>query len=116
MRVIKDTIYVSPSIGIFKVETGKRLQIKQKTFIGIILYIRFLWNNIFKKQKIKGMETININKALIADLEKIIHIGPVRALEIVKHRPFRDIHELSNVPGLGKIRMQQILQQGIASV
>jgi competence protein ComEC len=59
-------------------------------------------------------EKININSASETDLQKIIHIGPVRALKIINHRPFRDIYELSNVLGLGKKRMDQILAQGLA--
>jgi len=62
------------------------------------------------------METININKASAADLQKITGIGPVRATKMIEHRKnkaFRDIYEVSNVAGLGKKRMDKIIQQDI---
>lgn len=62
------------------------------------------------------MEKVNINKAEEKELQKIIHIGPVRALKIIKRRPYKDIYELSNVLGLGPIRMNQIFKQGIIEI
>ena len=59
---------------------------------------------------------VNINKATEKELLDIIHIGKVRAGKIVKRRPFKDIFELSNVLGLGEKRMNDIIQQNIASV
>lgn len=66
------------------------------------------------------MEKVNINTADGPDLEKIIHIGPIRAGEIIKKqifaRPFKDIYELSKILGLGQKRMDDIIKQGIATV
>lgn len=58
---------------------------------------------------------VNINRADELELQKIIHIGPVRASKIIARRPYRDIYELSNVMGLGKIRMGEIIRQGIVT-
>jgi competence protein ComEC len=62
------------------------------------------------------MVSININTVNIADLQFIIHIGPIRAAEIIKRRPLRDVYELSYVPGLGKIRMDAIIAQGLVII
>jgi competence protein ComEC len=58
---------------------------------------------------------ININRASYEDLQKIIHIGPKRAQMIIDMRPFKDLYELSNVYGLGKFRMNDIIKQGLAA-
>jgi len=62
------------------------------------------------------METININKAGPNRLSDIIHIGAVRAYEIIRNRPFKDVHELSKIPGLGGKRMKDIIEQGLVTV
>jgi competence ComEA-like helix-hairpin-helix protein len=62
------------------------------------------------------METkVNINRASLKDLQRIVHIGPKRAGKIIARRPFRDIFELSNVLGLGEKRMKAILAQVFAA-
>jgi DNA uptake protein ComE-like DNA-binding protein len=62
------------------------------------------------------MKKVNINKAQYAILLQIIHIGKKRAEKIIANRPYKDIHELSKVIGLGKKRMDDIITQGIAVV
>ncbi len=57
---------------------------------------------------------IDLNKADEKQLQNIIHIGPARAKKIVAYRPYRDLFELSNVKGLGKKRMWDIINQGYA--
>lgn len=59
---------------------------------------------------------VNINKASTKDLEKIVNIGPKRAVAIQENRPFKDLYELSKVPQIGKKRMEAILKEGIAVV
>jgi len=59
------------------------------------------------------MNTININRATLEELQKIKHIGPKRAQKIINRRPYRDIYELSNVLGLGGKRMKDILDQNL---
>ena len=58
---------------------------------------------------------IDLNKATLEELQKIIHIGPKRAQMIIDMRPFKDLYELSNVGGLGKFRMNDIIGQGLAA-
>ena len=59
------------------------------------------------------MKTVNINKATAEELQAIVHIGKKRAGEIIAGRPFRDIHEISKVTRIGRIRMAQIINQHI---
>jgi len=59
---------------------------------------------------------ININTASFEDLQKIIHIGPARAQEIINLRPFTSIHDLTRVDGIGPSRLEDIIEQGIACV
>lgn len=59
------------------------------------------------------MEQINVNKAPEKDLQKIKGVGPVRAKKIIENRPFRDLYELSKIAGLGKKRMDAIINQDI---
>jgi competence protein ComEC len=60
----------------------------------------------------KEMKEININRAGVEELQLLIHIGPKRAEKIIKRRPYRDAFELSNVLGLGKKRMTDLLFNG----
>ena len=66
------------------------------------------------------MEKVNINKADGEQLQKIIHIGPIRATHIIYQttvlETFKDIYELSTILGLGPKRMKDIIEQNIAEV
>ncbi len=46
----------------------------------------------------------------------IIHIGPVRAAEMIQIRPFSSIEDLERIKGIGPSRLADIKQQGIACV
>jgi DNA uptake protein ComE-like DNA-binding protein len=61
-------------------------------------------------------ECVNINNASIQDLTRIVHIGTVRAEEIVRIRPFRTVDDLTRVSGIGQVRLQDIVAQGLACV
>ena len=65
------------------------------------------------------MEKVNINMATQKELTRIIHIGKVRAEIIFIARSkdkFKDIFELSNICGLGAIRMNDVINQDLATV
>jgi competence protein ComEA len=55
---------------------------------------------------------ISLNEASRKELDAIPEIGPVLARRIVDHRsrygPFTTVDELTNVPGLGEIRLSRI--------
>ena len=66
------------------------------------------------------MEKVSINRADFEELQRIIHIGPVRSANILSERifngPFKDIYEISNISRLGQKRMEDIIKQGIVDV
>ncbi len=56
----------------------------------------------------------NINKAGFEELVAISGIGPVLAGRIIAYRQenrFKDVYELSNIKGLGRKRMSDIIDQ-----
>ncbi|MBS3941680.1 MAG: S-layer homology domain-containing protein [Actinobacteria bacterium] len=59
---------------------------------------------------------VDINSADIEELQRIIHIGPDRAQEIVTLRPFGSVEDLDRVDGIGPARLQDILDEGVACV
>jgi DNA uptake protein ComE-like DNA-binding protein len=59
---------------------------------------------------------ININTALIDDLDRIIQIGPATAQKIIEARPFYSLSDLEKVDGIGEITLQKIIEQGCAYV
>ncbi len=64
-------------------------------------------------------ERVDINTASYNRLQDIIHIGPVRANEIFSLRqeePFNSVDDLTRVRGIAEVRLQDIKDQGIATV
>ena len=62
---------------------------------------------------------IDLNSASLLDLQRIIHIGPQRAQEILELRavrPLRNVDDLKWVSGLNQRRIADIKQQGLAYV
>lgn len=57
---------------------------------------------------------VNINKASTEELQEIIHIGPERAEELVKLRPFTSVDDLSRIKGIGPKRLEDIKKQAKA--
>lgn len=69
--------------------------------------------------KERTVNCIDINTASRKELQRIIHIGPARADEIIrlrKIRLFTSLDDLSRVTGLGEKRIEDIKDQGIACV
>lgn len=63
-----------------------------------------------------NQSVVNINTGTEKELISLIHIGPVRAKHIISNRPYKDLYELSSIPGLGKIKIDSIIQEGKATV
>src|SRR5699024_3693749 len=57
---------------------------------------------------------ISINDASAEELQQIIHIGPVRAEDVIKARPFNSVSDLTKVKGIGPSRIDDIKNQGLA--
>lgn len=64
-------------------------------------------------------ECIDINRADIEALRRIIHIDIERAQQIVTlrlQRPFTSVDQLTRLPGIGEARLRDIKAQGLACV
>jgi competence protein ComEC len=59
---------------------------------------------------------ININTADLTSLTRIIHIGEATAKSIIESRPFVSLEDLQRVRGIGSRKIEDIRQQGLASV
>lgn len=65
---------------------------------------------------ISDAEKIDINSASTEDLVKIIHIGDVRATELISLRPFSSLDDLVRINGIGRTRVEDIKKEGLAWV
>ena len=59
---------------------------------------------------------IDINEASFENLRQIQHINEERAKELIELRPFKNINELRKIYGIGKGRLRDIKQEGLACV
>ncbi len=69
-----------------------------------------------KVETAEMVDRVEINSASIQELTKIVHIGPARAEEIVRLRPFSSLDDLTRVPGIGAKTVADIKEQGLAYV
>lgn len=58
----------------------------------------------------------DINQASIDELQKIIHIGPERAQDLIDLRPYDSIDDLTSINGIGPARIADIKDQGLACI
>jgi competence protein ComEC len=59
---------------------------------------------------------VDINSAGFEALQLIIHIGPVRAQEMLEIRPFSSVDAMDRIDGIGPARLADIKAQGVACV
>ena len=59
---------------------------------------------------------MDINSASVEDLQKVKHIGAVRAQEMLTLRPFSSVDDMERIHGIGPKRLAEIKDQGIACV
>ena len=59
---------------------------------------------------------VDINTASARQLERIVHIGPVRAQSIIDLRPLSSVAGIQRVSGIGPARIRDIHNQGLACV
>jgi len=70
-------------------------------------------------QHLEEERRVELNSASYAELQRIRHIGPARAQEIINLReilPFRSVDDLKWVAGLGAQKIEEIKEQGLAYV
>lgn len=61
-------------------------------------------------------DCIDINNASIDKIKNIIHIGDVRADELITKRPYHSLDELTKIKGIGESRLNDIKEQGLACI
>ena len=59
---------------------------------------------------------VDVNSASAEELELIIHIGPVRAADLIEKRPFISLDDLVRIDGIGPSRLADIKAQGVACI
>ncbi|WP_313799798.1 MBL fold metallo-hydrolase [Cytobacillus sp.] len=59
---------------------------------------------------------IDINHGSLEQVEKIIHIGPERAMDLIELRPYDSVDDLSRIKGIGPVRIKDIQSEGLACV
>jgi competence protein ComEC len=59
---------------------------------------------------------VDLNTASRERLQEIVHIGPERAEEIERLRPFRRVEDLQRVTGIGPARLRDVIAEGVACV
>lgn len=59
---------------------------------------------------------IDINTAGVVDLDRIVHIGPSRAEEMLTLRPFASVADMERITGIGASRLADIVAEGLACV
>jgi DNA uptake protein ComE-like DNA-binding protein len=57
---------------------------------------------------------VNINTADYESLLRIIHIGPVRARELISLRPFQSVNDMIRINGISQLRLAAIASEGLA--
>jgi len=58
--------------------------------------------------------SIDINAAPLKELVEIVHLGEVRALELISLRPFYSLDDLIRIKGIGDKALEDIKRQGLA--
>lgn len=81
-----------------------------------LVFCLCILNGLLIANFVSATEKIDINNAPLEDLVKIIHIGKVRALELISLRPFSSLDDLTRINGIGEKRVEDIKKQGLAWV
>ena len=61
-------------------------------------------------------DQVDVNSAPVEELDRIIHIGPARAAQMVTLRPFTSLDDLVRIKGIATARLADIKAEGIACV
>lgn len=59
---------------------------------------------------------IDINTASVDELQRITHIGPARAPDVIARRPYTSVEQLTRVSGIAEVRIADIIHEGVACV
>jgi competence ComEA-like helix-hairpin-helix protein len=94
-----------------KLEEGQKQEVIEKTddFEEEVIF----------EEEVLGWACVNINTASLKELIQIIHIGAIRAEQIIqlrRERLFSSVEDLIRVSGIGEITLAAILAQELACV
>lgn len=59
---------------------------------------------------------VNLNTASYEEVQRIKHIGPERAQDLIDNRPYSSVSDLDRIKGIGPARIKDIEAEGIACV
>ncbi|GIO27055.1 MBL fold metallo-hydrolase [Ornithinibacillus bavariensis] len=68
------------------------------------------------KQSTSSGSCIDINTASNEEVERIKHIGPELAQDLINLRPFSSVSDLTRIKGIGPARIKDIEEEGLACV
>jgi competence protein ComEC len=57
---------------------------------------------------------VDVNTATFDELQRILHIGPERAQQIIELRPFGSVEAMTRISGIADARLRDIKQEGVA--
>lgn len=80
--------------------------------VALFAFLAMAWPALAIQETATGK--IDINKAPLEELVKIIHIGESRAREIISSRPFSSLDDLTKISGIGEARLKDIKEEGLA--
>ena len=79
-------------------------------------YFIFLFWLAFFPALAFASEKVDINTALLEQLDQITNVGPITAQKIINARPYSSLDDLLKVNGIGQKTLDKIKEQGIACV
>jgi competence ComEA-like helix-hairpin-helix protein len=82
--------------------------------IGLFFFLTIFILGIVFAECSEGQ--ININTASLEELDKIVYVGPATANKIISARPFNSVNELTNVSGIGEVKLKAIKGENLACV
>lgn len=80
----------------------------------VLVFCLFILTGLLIVNFVFATEKIDINTAPLEGLVKLIHIGEIRALELISLRPFSSLDDLARIKGISELRIEDIKKQGLA--
>jgi len=100
--------HVSDHLPVYLVLGAGQFSLRPAEPDGLALLGKQLGGEVKVKPK-----CIELNSASAAQLDRLPHIGPARAEDIVAGRPWQSISGLEKLSGLGEARVSDIAQSGL---